>query len=73
MKYWRIKLTKKKRAKKKKDSIRRKKYKIWNLKEKKDYLLNDMITKIDAHKIERKLHVDIFVWDCDDFIKNKLK
>jgi hypothetical protein len=43
------------------------------LKEKKDYLLNDMITKIDAHKIERKLNVEIFVWDCDDFIKNKLK
>ena len=72
MKYWRIKLTKKKR-KKKKDSIRRKKYKIWNLKEKKDYLLNDMITKIDVHKIERKLNVEIFVWDCNDFIKNKLK
>ena len=43
------------------------------MKEKKDYLLNDMITKIDAHKIERKLNVEIFVWDCDDFIKNKLK
>jgi hypothetical protein len=51
----------KKKEKKKKDSIRRKKYKIWNLKEKKDYLLNDMITKIDAHKIERKLNVEIFV------------
>jgi hypothetical protein len=67
MKYWRIKLTKKEQ--KKKGFNQKKKNKIWNLKEKKDYLLNDMITKIDAHKIECKLNVEMFVWDFDDFIK----
>jgi hypothetical protein len=51
----------KKKSKKKKGFNQKKKNKIWNLKEKKDYLLNDMITKIDVHKIERKLNVEIFV------------
>jgi hypothetical protein len=29
-----------------------------------------MIPKINAYKIEHQSNVGIFVWDCDNFIKN---
>jgi hypothetical protein len=40
---------------------------------KKLLLLNYILTKIDAWKIEYELNVGMFVWDYDDLITNKLK
>jgi hypothetical protein len=37
------------------------------------FLLNYIIIKIKTHKINHQLDIVIFVWNRDNFIKNKLK
>ena len=37
------------------------------------FLPNDIITKIDAYKIEHQSNIVIFVWDYDNFIGSKQK
>jgi len=37
------------------------------------FLLNNMIIKINACKIEHKPNIGIIVLDCDNIIKNKSK
>ena len=45
---------------------------IW-LKKINNFLLNDMITKIDARKIKHQSNIRIFVWNCNNIIENKVK
>jgi hypothetical protein len=37
------------------------------------FLFNNMIKKIDARKIEHQANVEMFYWDCDNLIRNKVK
>jgi hypothetical protein len=37
------------------------------------FLPNDTITKIHAYKIKHQPKAEMFVQDCDNLIKNKLK
>jgi len=37
------------------------------------FLLNDKIITIETCKIEYQSNTNLFVWDCDNLIKNKPK